>query len=61
MSLQTLTAEEVYSAAASAGARPDPLLTISEWADQYRTLSQRVCRVWAVAHRRTPCLREMMD
>ena len=36
-----LTADEIYALAAADGARPDPLLTISEWADSYRTLSQR--------------------
>ncbi len=40
-----LTAEEIYDAAAAAGARPDPLLTISQWADRYRWLSQRACLV----------------
>ena len=38
-----LTAEEIYAAAAAAGARPDPLLTISQWADRYRcALATRV-------------------
>ena len=41
MNSPTPTAEEIYSAAAAAGMRPDPLLTISQWADKYRTLSQR--------------------
>jgi len=61
MSLQTPT-EEVYSAAARAGARPDPLLTISEWADKYRILSQRASAEpgpWRTE--RTPYLREIMD
>ncbi len=35
------TAEELVAHAAGAGAKPDPLLTVSEWADTYRTLSQR--------------------
>ncbi len=36
-----LSANEIVGAAARAGARPGPLLTISQWADQYRSLSQR--------------------
>lgn len=62
MNLQTPTAEEIYSAAAAAGARPDPLLTISQWADRYRTLSQRASAEsgpWRTE--RTPYLREIMD
>jgi hypothetical protein len=62
MNLPTLTAEEIYSAAATAGARPDPLLTISQWADKYRTLSQRASAEpgpWRTD--RTPYLREIMD
>ncbi len=62
MNLQTPTAEEIYSAAAAAGARPDPLLTISQWADKYRTLSQRASAEsgpWRTE--RTPYLREIMD
>jgi hypothetical protein len=38
MNLPTPTADEIYSAAAAAGLRPDPLLAISQWADEYRTL-----------------------
>ncbi len=56
------TAEEVYSQSAAAGARPDPLLTVSEWSDQYRTLSQRASAEpgpWRTE--RTPYLREIMD
>ncbi|HLI84119.1 MAG TPA: phage terminase large subunit family protein [Bryobacteraceae bacterium] len=62
MNLQTPTAEEIYSAAAAAGARPDPLLTISQWADKYRMLSQRASAEsgpWRTE--RTPYLREIMD
>jgi phage terminase large subunit GpA-like protein len=62
MSLQTPTAEQIYAAAAAAGARPDPLLTISQWADKYRTLSQRASSEpgpWRTD--RTPYLREIMD
>src|ERR1700735_1896853 len=57
-----LTADEIYALAAADGARPDPLLTISEWADTYRTLSQRASTepgAWRTD--RTPYLREIMD
>jgi len=53
---------EIVGAAARAGARPDPLLTISQWADQYRLLSQRASSEpgrWRTD--RTPYLREIMD
>ena len=58
----TATAEEIYAAAAGAGARPEPLLTISAWADRYRILSQRASAEpgpWRTD--RTPYLREIMD
>src|SRR5450631_1115061 len=57
-----LTAEELYSSAAESGARPDPLLTISEWADRHRWLSQRSAAEhgrWRTE--RTPYLAEIMD
>ena len=57
-----LTAEEIYSRRRAEGARPDPLLTVSEWADSYRTLSQRASAEpgpWRTD--RTPYLREIMD
>jgi len=41
---------------------PDPLLTVSEWSDTYRTLSQRASAepgAWRTD--RTPYLREIMD
>jgi phage terminase large subunit GpA-like protein len=44
------------------GLRPDPLLTVSEWADRYRVLSQRASSEpgrWRTE--RTPYLREIMD
>jgi phage terminase large subunit GpA-like protein len=56
------TADEIYSVAAAEGALPDPLLTVSEWADQYRTLSQRASAEpgpWRTD--RTPYLRQIMD
>ena len=57
-----LTADEISALAAAEGARPDPLLTISEWSDSYRTLSQRASAepgAWRTD--RTPYLREIMD
>ncbi|HZT29511.1 MAG TPA: phage terminase large subunit family protein [Bryobacteraceae bacterium] len=61
--MQTLlSVSEIVGAAARAGARPDPLLTISQWADQYRMLSQRASSEpgrWRTD--RTPYLREIMD
>src|SRR6202166_3009958 len=56
------TTEEIYLHAAAEGARPDPLLTVSEWSDRYRTLSQRASAEpgpWRTD--RTPYLREIMD
>jgi phage terminase large subunit GpA-like protein len=44
------------------GLRPDPLLTVSEWANRYRILSQRASSEpgrWRTA--RTPYLKEIMD
>jgi phage terminase large subunit GpA-like protein len=44
------------------GLTPDPLLTVSEWADRYRVLSQRASSEpgrWRTE--RTPYLREIMD
>ena len=44
------------------GLKPDPLLTVSEWADQHRVLSQRASSEpgrWRTA--RTPYLKEIMD
>ena len=58
----TPTAEEIYGSSAAAGARPDPLLTISQWADKYRTLSQRAsAEPGAWRTERTPYLRQIMD
>src|ERR1035438_9321616 len=56
------SADEIYGSSAAAGARPDPLLTISQWADRYRTLSQRASAEpgpWRTD--RTPYLRQIMD
>ena len=44
------------------GLKPDPLLTVSEWADRYRVLSQRASSEpgrWRTE--RTPYLQEIMD
>jgi phage terminase large subunit GpA-like protein len=62
MSLPAQTATEVYDEAFRAGLRPDPLLTISEWADRYRRLSGKAAAEpgpWRTE--RTPYLREIMD
>ena len=56
------TAEDIYADAAAAGSEPDPLLTVSEWADQYRHLSQRSSSEpgpWRTD--RTPYLKKIMD
>ncbi|MEM7222999.1 MAG: phage terminase large subunit family protein [Pseudomonadota bacterium] len=55
-------AERVYRRAWRKAFRPDPLMTISEWADQYRKLSSRASAEpgqWRT--RRTPYLKEIMD
>ena len=52
----------LYETAFHAGLRPDPLLTVSEWADRYRMLSQTASAEpgrWRTE--RTPYLREIMD
>ena len=62
MNLRMRTAEEIYSTAAGAGARPDPKLPISEWADQYRILTTRSSPepgLWRTS--RTPFLKDIMD
>ena len=62
MSLPAPTATEVYDEAFRAGLRPDPLLTVSEWADRYRRLSGKAAAEpgpWRTE--RTPYLREIMD
>ncbi len=62
MNSQTPSPEQIYRASAAAGARPDPFLTISQWADKYRWLSQRASAEagqWRTD--RTPYLREIMD
>ena len=51
-----------YQSAFSSGLTPDPLFTVSEWADQHRFLSQRASAEpgpWRTS--RTPYLKEIMD
>lgn len=55
-------AQEITRRACRAGARPDPRLRISEWADQHRVLTTRSSPepgLWRTS--RTPYLREIMD
>jgi len=62
MILPTITADELYAVAAASGARPEPLQTVSQWADKYRMLSRRASAEpgpWRTE--RTPYLREIMD
>ena len=64
MELQTAspTVIEICRTSAAAGLRPDPLLTVSEWSDEYRILSARASAEpgsWRTS--RTPYLREIMD
>lgn len=56
------SAEAIFLDAAIAGLRPDPLMTVSEWADEHRMLSSRASAeagLWRTS--RTPYLREIMD
>src|SRR5689334_19239405 len=56
------SAEAIYDLAARQGARPDPLLTVSDWADEYRVLSTRASAEpgpWRTD--RAPYLKEIMD
>src|SRR5204863_6452873 len=60
----TLTpdAAQVSATAAAAGAKPDPNLKVSEWADAYRILTTRSSPEpgpWRTS--RTPYLKEIMD
>ena len=55
-------AATIHDAAFDRGLRPDPLLKVSEWADQHRRLSGKGAAEpgpWRTA--RTPYLREIMD
>jgi phage terminase large subunit GpA-like protein len=51
-----------YSEGFLAGLKPDPLLTVSQWADEHRVLSQKASSEagrWRTS--RTPYLKEIMD
>lgn len=51
-----------YMEAFDLGLKPDPILTVSEWSDKYRILSQKASEepgYWRTS--RTPYLREIMD
>lgn len=55
-------AEEVYVRAEARGLRPDPRLSVSEWADAHRRLSGKAAAEpgpWRTS--RTPYLKEIMD
>lgn len=55
-------ASALVSQAWADGYRPDPILTVSEWADEHRVLSQKAASEpgkWRTS--RTPYLREIMD
>ena len=55
-------ANKIYNKAFDRGLRPDPLLKVSEWADQHRRLSGKGASEpgpWRTS--RTPYLREIMD
>lgn len=57
-----MNGHEAYTAGARSGLKPDPSLTVSEWADQNRYLSSVMASEpgrWRTA--RTPYLREIMD
>ncbi|WCR54391.1 MAG: hypothetical protein PG981_001413 [Wolbachia endosymbiont of Ctenocephalides orientis wCori] len=52
----------IYATAFYAGLKPDPLLKVSEWANEYRVLSQTASSKpgrWRTD--RTPYLKEIMD
>jgi phage terminase large subunit GpA-like protein len=53
---------DVYLKSIRKGLEPDPIMTVSEWADQYRVLPQKVAAEpgpWRTS--RVPYLREIMD
>ena len=57
-----MSTEFIYNDSFNRGLRPDPLLTVSQWADQFRMLSQTASAEpgrWRTE--RTPYLRGMMD
>src|SRR3990167_4627140 len=61
--MRTLTrTEQIVREAMRAGARPDPEMAVSEWADRYRILSMRyAAEPGPYRTSRTPYLKEVMD
>jgi phage terminase large subunit GpA-like protein len=60
--MESFDSAEAIERAWRDGLKPDPLLTVSEWSDQYRVLSQRASSEpgrWRT--QRTPYLKEIMD
>lgn len=58
----TANAEEVFKEAFLSGLKPAPIMTVSEWADNYRQLPQKTSAEpgqWRTS--RTPYLKEIMD
>jgi len=56
------SAERVYAESFAEGIRPEPLLMVSEWSDEYRRLSAKAASEpgpWRTS--RTPYLKEIMD
>ncbi len=59
---ETYDGAEAFEGALRGGLTPDPLLSVSEWADRHRVLSQRAASEpgrWRTS--RTPYLKEIMD
>ena len=59
---ETYDGAEDFERALRGGLMPDPLLSVSEWADKHRVLSQRAASEpgrWRTS--RTPYLKEIMD
>ena len=59
---ETYDGAEDFEEALRGGLKPDPLLSVSEWADKHRVLSQRAASEpgrWRTS--RTPYLKEIMD
>jgi phage terminase large subunit GpA-like protein len=55
-------ADHVFGAAFRRGCKPDPMLTVSEWADEFRLLSSKSSAEpgpWRTS--RTPYLKDIMD
>jgi len=55
-------AAQIYNDAFNAGLRPDPDLTVTEWADEYRYLSKKASAEHGKYYSdRTPYMKEIMD